>query len=80
MVIQLKKITYDPQADAMYISINRGTYDISKEISNGVIVDLDKNGKILGIEILWIKKKVGSKLIKKIISSTSVRKLQRIAK
>lgn len=46
------KISYDPKVDAMYIELAKGKYDVSREISESVIVDVDKNGKILGIEIL----------------------------
>lgn len=51
----MKKITYDP--DAMDISIQKGECSISLELDKNVILDLDKNGKILGIEILFVKKR-----------------------
>jgi uncharacterized protein YuzE len=46
------KINYDSKTDAMYIELAKGKYDVSREISHSVIVDEDKNGKVLGIEIL----------------------------
>lgn len=46
------KIQYDPKVDAMYIELAKGKYDVSREISKSIIVDVDKNGKVLGIEIL----------------------------
>lgn len=46
------KIRYDSKVDAMYIELAKGKYDASREISASVIVDEDKNGKVLGIEIL----------------------------
>ncbi len=33
------KITYDPEADAMNIKFQEGKYDISKEVSEGIIID-----------------------------------------
>jgi len=45
-------IRYDSKVDAMYIELAKGKYDASREISASVIVDEDKNGKVLGIEIL----------------------------
>ena len=48
----MKKIHYDPKVDAAYIEIAKGKYEVSREISPSVIVDEDKNGKILGVEIL----------------------------
>jgi len=38
--------------DAIYIELAKGTYEVSREVSDSVIVDEDKNGKVLGIEIL----------------------------
>lgn len=66
MNMKEKEISYDPEADAMYIRLNRGKYKVSEEIDEGVVVDRDKKGKILGIEILWAKERVGNKLLRKI--------------
>lgn len=52
------KINYDPKVDAVYIELAKGKYDASREISDSVVVDEDKNGKILGIEILDAKKNI----------------------
>ena len=46
------KISYDPEADVMNIELAKGKYDVSREISKSIIVDEDKNGKVLAIEIL----------------------------
>lgn len=46
------KINYDPKVDALYIELAKGKYNVSREISPVVVVDEDKNGKVLGIEIL----------------------------
>lgn len=46
------KINYDPKVDVMYIELAKGKYEVSREVSHSVIVDEDKNGKVLGIEIL----------------------------
>lgn len=46
------KIQYDPKVDAIYIELAKGTYEVSREVSESVIVDEDKDGKVLGIEIL----------------------------
>lgn len=52
------KIKYDPKMDAVYIELGKGTYEISREISGSVVVDEDKKGKILGIEILDATKNI----------------------
>lgn len=48
------KIKYDPEADAMSIKIRRGKFDHNKEIDEDVILDCDKEGNILSIEILSV--------------------------
>lgn len=46
------KIQYDSKIDAVYIQLAKGKYEVSREISDAVIVDEDKDGKVIGIEIL----------------------------
>jgi uncharacterized protein YuzE len=46
------KIRYDKQVDAMYIKLAKGKYDSTRKISDVILVDEDKNGRVLGIEIL----------------------------
>ena len=45
-------VEYDPEADAMYIWLRKAKPDISKELAENVVIDLDKNGRIIGIEVL----------------------------
>ena len=65
---EIGDITYDPEADAMYIRLQKGRYKVSEELDDGIVVDRDKKGKVLGIEILWVKKRLGKKFLKKINS------------
>jgi len=46
------KISYDPKVDAMYIKLAKGKYDSTRKISDVILVDEDRGGKVLGIEIL----------------------------
>lgn len=46
------KIRYDSKVDAMYIKLAKGKYDSTRKVSDVILVDEDKNGKVLGIEIL----------------------------
>ncbi|MEK6955519.1 MAG: DUF2283 domain-containing protein [Nanoarchaeota archaeon] len=43
---------YDKEEDILSIRINDGTYWKSIELSNGAVIDIAKDGSILGIEIL----------------------------
>ncbi|MGD6853121.1 MAG: DUF2283 domain-containing protein [Candidatus Bathyarchaeia archaeon] len=36
----------------MYIWVRKAKYDISEELAENVIIDLDKTGRIIGIEVL----------------------------
>ena len=58
------RITYDQEADAMGIWLQEGKYDVSEEIGEGIIVDLDKKGNILSIEILFASKKLPANVLK----------------
>ena len=46
------KVTYDAGADALYIELAAGESSATREVLEGVILDLDTEGKLLGIEIL----------------------------
>jgi uncharacterized protein YuzE len=51
------KITYDKKVDAMYIKLNEKlVYKSSKKISDDVLIDYSKDGKIIGVEILTASK------------------------
>jgi uncharacterized protein YuzE len=49
---------YSQEADAIYIRLKENKIVNSGEISDGVIVDYDENGDVVGIEILWVSEKV----------------------
>ncbi|MEM2614213.1 MAG: DUF2283 domain-containing protein [Nitrososphaerota archaeon] len=51
------RIRYEPDADALYIWVREGRVANSDEVSDGVIVDYDEGGNILGIEILEFSKR-----------------------
>lgn len=49
---------YDSKIDAMYIELASGKYSHTRKISDYILVNEDKKGKILGIEILDAKKNI----------------------
>ena len=51
------KIEYNTQADAMYIRLMAGTVADSDEVRDGMVLDYDDKGNILGIEILDVSKR-----------------------
>lgn len=49
------KVTYDKEADAMYIylkKIEAGEVEDTIELNENIILDFDKDKKLIGIEIL----------------------------
>jgi len=52
------KISYDKEADAMYIEFQKGEFATNKKIDDFTIIDLDKKGNILGIELLDVSKRI----------------------
>ena len=51
------KIKYDEEADAMYIRFIDEPVDQTKEIDENTIIDLNKQGEIIGIELLFVKER-----------------------
>jgi uncharacterized protein YuzE len=56
----------------MYIWLRKAKYDISEELVENVILDLDKNGRIIGIEVLGASKNLGKNLVMKIIDTEKI--------
>jgi len=53
------RVLFDEQVDILTIRWREGDYDESDEITEGVIVDFDKAGKPMAIEILDASKMMG---------------------
>jgi len=52
------KIEYDPEADALYIQIREAHPSDNIDIEEGVTVDVDERGHIVGVEILDASKRL----------------------
>jgi uncharacterized protein YuzE len=52
------KIEYDPEADALYIQIREAHPSDNIDIEDGVTVDVDERGHIVGLEILDASKRL----------------------
>ncbi len=50
-------VRYDKLADALYIRLRDGKVVESDEVAPGIIVDLDENNEVIGIEILWVSRR-----------------------
>lgn len=58
------RIRYDPSVDALYIRLREGAIKDSDEVSSGIIVDYDQDGKAMGIEILDASQVLGGREMK----------------
>ncbi len=45
------KIEYYPETDSLYIDMSEHVSADSVEVADGVVIDLDKNGNLVGIDI-----------------------------
>ena len=57
------KITYDKEADAVYIKFQDGKFVKNQEVSDGIILDIGPKGIILGLEILDARSRLKSKKV-----------------
>ncbi|MBE8539652.1 DUF2283 domain-containing protein [Geoglobus acetivorans] len=48
-------VEFDPEVNAMFIRFKKGKVAESEPLADNVIVDLDENGEVIGIEILLPK-------------------------
>ena len=45
------KLNYYPETDSLYIDLSERPSTDSREISEGIVLDYDANGKLVGIDI-----------------------------
>lgn len=52
------KAYYDPEADVLAIKWGEAKYAESNEVAPGVILDYDRDGNVIGIEVLDASKQI----------------------
>ncbi|MDO8621804.1 MAG: DUF2283 domain-containing protein [bacterium] len=67
------QIQIDPQADALYLTLKRGRVHRSREVEDGVVLDLDQRGRVLGIEMLDISKRYARQALQRLSVQRMVR-------
>ena len=50
------KLQYDSQVDAAYIKLSEAEVTDSEEVRPGIVVDFDAQDRVVGIEILHVRK------------------------
>jgi uncharacterized protein YuzE len=53
----------DREADALYLDLDEAPAAESEEISPGVILDYNASGKVVGIEMLYLSKRVSPEML-----------------
>jgi uncharacterized protein YuzE len=56
------KVRYDPDVDVLSIILSDAPVEESDEDKPGLILDYDKNGNVVGLEILDASKRMGNPL------------------
>lgn len=56
-----QSVHYDKQSDVLYLGVQKGLEEEFVEIAPGINVELDENGKVIGVEVLN-----ASKILKKV--------------
>ncbi len=54
------KVNYDQASDTLYLVTRQGVEEEYVELAPGVNIELDQNGKIIGVEILKASQILGS--------------------
>ena len=60
------EITYDKEADAIYIKFKEGKFAKNKKVDDFTILDLDNEDTILGIELLDVSKRIPSESLSEV--------------
>lgn len=50
------RIDYDLRADTVYIQFREGEVEDTLEVGKHIFVDVDKDGNLLGIEVLFVSR------------------------
>ena len=61
------RITYDPEADALYIELRQAMPTDSENIEEGVTANLDPDGHVIGIEVLHVRERLGHNALTSVV-------------
>ena len=52
------EIRFDQEADALYIQFQTGKVKETLKLRDGILIDVDKKGRLFGIEILDVSQRI----------------------
>ena len=58
-------VQYDPEANAAYIRFSPEPVEESEEVSDGIVIDFDAEGRIVGLEVLDARAQLSPDLLAK---------------
>ena len=58
--------TYDKMVDCLYARRKKGNYSHSIEVNDWILIDVDDEGEILGVELIGIVKRLRPSLLQRI--------------
>ena len=61
------RLKVDHEADALYLSLSKKPAKESEEVSPGIVVDFDENGRAVGIEMLYLSKRASAADIRRLL-------------
>lgn len=50
------KLSYDAEVDAAYVTLTEAKVAESEEVRPGIVLDYDADGRVVGLEILHVRK------------------------
>ena len=53
-------IEIDDEADAAYVQVTTAPVAYTQEVADGILIDLDANDELAGVEILGLRNRVGT--------------------
>lgn len=59
------RVTFDQEADALYVRLDKSHVAETEEIRPGVILDFDERGEIVGLEILRVGERLSPAELKR---------------
>jgi uncharacterized protein YuzE len=60
------RVRTDEAADALYIRLEEPAIVVSEEVSPGVILDVDEDGRVVGIEMLNVRQRLPRAELKRV--------------
>ncbi|MDE1919278.1 MAG: DUF2283 domain-containing protein [Patescibacteria group bacterium] len=73
------KITYDKEANALNVSLRPGVVAKTLEVAPEVLLDIDKKGRTLNLEILGAREKIGRRNFNAVSIGNTLVKLTALA-